>query len=228
MTTGSKLEQSLTSTFILKTGKQFGNFVSLSNESKWPLKLGRVALSSMAIYFFAPLNNLSSVVERQHVKLDFTPYMQSVRHLTRKSEDLGSIPGLVAYFRFSFRWFKRGSCQLLAKVCARLLRSKQVNWSSRHNLGTPHMHCKYSNQSEHYLRLANLRFSFWLKTLSAKRKYSDQTARMRRLTWVFSFRICQKVPFHVTSLTCYSTDITLFWMYHLFRRCQKVLFMWHQ
>ena len=43
---------------------------------------------------------------------------QSVRHLTRKSAVPGSIPGLATYFRFSFRWFKRGSCQLLAKVCA--------------------------------------------------------------------------------------------------------------
>ena len=32
---------------------------------------------------------------------------------------LGSIPGLATYFRFSFRFFKKGSCQLLAKVCAR-------------------------------------------------------------------------------------------------------------
>ena len=45
--------------------------------------------------------------------------VQSVGHLTRKSEVLGSIPGLATYFRFSFRFFKRGSCQLLAKVCAR-------------------------------------------------------------------------------------------------------------
>ena len=30
----------------------------------------------------------------------------------------GSIPGLATYFRFSFRFFKKGSCQLLAKVCA--------------------------------------------------------------------------------------------------------------
>ena len=44
---------------------------------------------------------------------------QSVRHLTRKSGVLGSIPGLATYFRFSFRFFKKGSCQLLAKVCAR-------------------------------------------------------------------------------------------------------------
>ena len=44
---------------------------------------------------------------------------QSVGHLARKSGVLGSIPGLATYFRFSFRFFKKGSCQLLAKVCAR-------------------------------------------------------------------------------------------------------------
>ena len=43
---------------------------------------------------------------------------QSVGLLTRKSGVLGSIPGLATYFRFSFRFFKKGSCQLLAKVCA--------------------------------------------------------------------------------------------------------------
>ena len=44
---------------------------------------------------------------------------QSLGHLTPKSGVLGSIPGLATYFRFSFRIFKKGSCQLLAKVCAR-------------------------------------------------------------------------------------------------------------
>ena len=44
---------------------------------------------------------------------------QSVGHLTRKSGVPGSIPGLATYFRFSFCFFKKGSCQLLAKVCAR-------------------------------------------------------------------------------------------------------------
>ena len=39
---------------------------------------------------------------------------QSVGHLTRKSGVLGSIPGLATYFRFSFRFFKKGICQLLA------------------------------------------------------------------------------------------------------------------
>ena len=43
---------------------------------------------------------------------------QLVGHLTRKSEVLGSIPGLATYFRFYFRFLKNGSCQLLAKVCA--------------------------------------------------------------------------------------------------------------
>ena len=38
---------------------------------------------------------------------------QLVGHLTHKSEVLDSIPGLATYFRFSFRWFKKGSCQLL-------------------------------------------------------------------------------------------------------------------
>ena len=44
---------------------------------------------------------------------------QSVGHLTRMSGVPGSIPGLATYFRFSFRFFKKGSCHLLAKVCAR-------------------------------------------------------------------------------------------------------------
>ena len=44
---------------------------------------------------------------------------QLVGHLTRKSGVLGSIAGLAPYFRFSFRFFKKGSCQLLARVCAR-------------------------------------------------------------------------------------------------------------
>ena len=47
---------------------------------------------------------------------------QSVGHLTGKSGVLGSIPGLATYFRFSIRFFKKGSCQLLAKVCARSTR----------------------------------------------------------------------------------------------------------
>ena len=58
--------------------------------------------------------------EKLHV-LSYKPgrVAQSVGHLTRKSGLLGSIPGLATYFRFSFRFFKKGSCQLLAEVCAR-------------------------------------------------------------------------------------------------------------
>ena len=41
---------------------------------------------------------------------------QSAGQLTRKSGVLGSIPGLATYFCFSFRFFKKESCQLLAKV----------------------------------------------------------------------------------------------------------------
>ena len=44
---------------------------------------------------------------------------QSVGHLTCKLGVLGSIPSLATYFGFSFRFFKKDSCQLLHKVCAR-------------------------------------------------------------------------------------------------------------
>ena len=37
---------------------------------------------------------------------------QSVGHLTRKSGVLSLIPGLATYFRFSFRFFNKGSCQV--------------------------------------------------------------------------------------------------------------------
>ena len=56
---------------------------------------------------------------RTHSSLKPGRVAQSVGHLTRKSGVLGLIPGLATYFRFSFRFFKKGSCQLLAKVCAR-------------------------------------------------------------------------------------------------------------
>ena len=44
---------------------------------------------------------------------------QSVAHLTQEPRVAGSIPGSATYFRFSFGRFKKGSCLLLAKVCAR-------------------------------------------------------------------------------------------------------------
>ena len=61
--------------------------------------------------FLPTLSNLFSVLWPGRVA-------QSVGHLTRKSGVLGSIPSLATYFRFSFRFFKKGSCQLLVKVCA--------------------------------------------------------------------------------------------------------------
>ena len=57
--------------------------------------------------------------KKRYLMLMPGPVAQSAGHLTRKSGVLGSIPGLATYFRFSFRFFKKGSCQLLAKVCAR-------------------------------------------------------------------------------------------------------------
>ena len=68
-----------------------------------------------------PRKSVVRLTDRPDMTLDVSPgrVAQSVGHLTRKSGVLGSIPGLATYFRFSFRFFKRGSCQLLAKVCAR-------------------------------------------------------------------------------------------------------------
>ena len=86
----------------------------------------------MAIFLFYIENGMLCVLIRiasiRRFKSEHTTYLhgkeagprsQSVGHLTRKSGVLGSIPGLATYFRFSFRFFKKGSCQLLAKVCAR-------------------------------------------------------------------------------------------------------------
>ena len=63
-------------------------------------------------YTFPGSNNAALILQPGRVA-------QSIGHLTRKSGVLGSIPGLATYFRFSFRFFMKGSCQLLAKVCAR-------------------------------------------------------------------------------------------------------------
>ena len=41
---------------------------------------------------------------------------QSVARLTLEPEVPGSIPSSATYFRFTFRWFTKGSCRLLAKV----------------------------------------------------------------------------------------------------------------
>ena len=71
------------------------------------------------VHFFSNVNEHKMSLEMTMIELKAGRVAQSVGHLTRKSEVLGSIPGLATNFRFSFRWFKRGSCQLLAKVCGR-------------------------------------------------------------------------------------------------------------
>ena len=63
---------------------------------------------------------VKTAINACELKMSSQRIAQSVGHLTRKSGDLGSRPGLATYFRFSFRFFKKGSCQLLAKVCARI------------------------------------------------------------------------------------------------------------
>ena len=77
-----------------------------------PVKSQRRAVGLLAIFFFH-----TEIMDNEFQKPGCVA--QSVGHLTRKSGVLGSIPGLATYFRFSFRFFKKGSCQLLAKVCAR-------------------------------------------------------------------------------------------------------------
>ena len=54
---------------------------------------------------------------------------QSVGPLTRQSGVLGSIPGLATYFRFPVRFFKKGSCQLLAKIKAKFFMLSYCVWS---------------------------------------------------------------------------------------------------
>ena len=75
------------------------------------------------VYFTSlPLCVFDSVQEKKTVLLPPEwpgRVAQSVGHLTRKSGVLCLMPSLATYFRFSFRFFKKGSCQLLAKVCAR-------------------------------------------------------------------------------------------------------------
>ena len=85
--------------------------------------LNLICCSDKIIKLFGRLKKLSeqhNLVERT-TSLQYKPgrVAQSVGHPTHKSGVLGSIPGLATYFRFSFRFFKKGSCQLLAKVCAR-------------------------------------------------------------------------------------------------------------
>ena len=76
---------------------------------------------SLQIKYCVLSGSVAQLIKRLPADLRAGPgrVAQSVGHLTRKSGVLGSIPGLATYFRFSFRFFKKGSCHLLAKVCAR-------------------------------------------------------------------------------------------------------------
>ena len=59
-------------------------------------------------FLFASLDDILYLAVR--LRQNDSKYLaQSVGHLTHKSGVLGSIPGLATYFRFSFRFFKKGS-----------------------------------------------------------------------------------------------------------------------
>ena len=90
------------------------------SQGAWRFALVFLGLLRLSLFAFEML--FSEILHYCHKCYDFIlpgRVAQSVGHLTRKSGVLSSIPGLATYFRFSFRFFKKGSCQLLAKVCAR-------------------------------------------------------------------------------------------------------------
>ena len=55
------------------------------------------------VHFFSNVNEHKMSLEMTMIELKAGRVAQSVGHLTRKSEVLGSIPGLATNFRFSFR-----------------------------------------------------------------------------------------------------------------------------
>ena len=71
---------------------------------------------NIIFYTFIPKKKKKKKNERQKMP---GRVAQSVVRLTQESEVPVSIPGWATYFRFSFRRFKKGSCQLRVKVCAR-------------------------------------------------------------------------------------------------------------
>ena len=85
--------------------------------------LDRRTLNKLCITYIGPLLEYGDIIwkncSQTNKRYIDTLQVEAIGHLTRKSGVLGSIPGLATYFRFSFRFFKKGSCQLLAKVCAR-------------------------------------------------------------------------------------------------------------
>ena len=103
---------------------QSGNLWDKQNMNRIRLHQKQYINTEKRCYIFkAFINAVRSYIkdpyDRQYLLSKSGRVAQSVGHLTRKSGVLGSIPGLATYFRFSFRFFKKGSCQLLAKVCAR-------------------------------------------------------------------------------------------------------------
>ena len=83
----------------------------------YPFKVAVVGAPMKGCDLVSPVT--SSIGDSELIIAGPRSVAQSVGHLIRRSGVLGSIPGLATYFRFSFRFFKKGSCQLLAKVCAR-------------------------------------------------------------------------------------------------------------
>ena len=63
-----------------------------------------IILKSINSVFF-----MAAVLCVPHSTYVWSSVVQLVEHLTRKSGILASIPGLATYFRFSFRFFKKGS-----------------------------------------------------------------------------------------------------------------------
>ena len=107
-----------------KKGYTFkGNNLVLEEQSFFLQELAplrRLAKLKMAEFLPLSVHPIQSPLGQwRHIQESPGRVAQSVGHLSRKSVVLGSIPGLATYFRFSFRIFKKGSCQLLAKVCAR-------------------------------------------------------------------------------------------------------------
>ena len=114
--------QSVTDMMLLKLMEE-----NKETESQTLLSWANMARNSLQMWngfsshqlVFGKNPNLPGIMSDKLPALEPGRVAQSVGHLTRKSGVLGSIPGLATYFRFSFRFSKKGSCQLLAKVCAR-------------------------------------------------------------------------------------------------------------
>ena len=100
---------------------------------------------------------------------------QSVGHLTRKSGVLGSIPGLATYFRFSFRFFKKGSCQLLAKVCA-------VRLTDRPDMTLDVYRGRKTTTQQQQQQIIRKELSFYEKKVLPRSKFLTGTNILTRLT----------------------------------------------